>query len=81
MCRLVEPELFDGYDPKKKLMLRQVVITRDMPPSEVASQEEAEQFASQHGDKVCVCVCVCMCVSLWLCVLCVCRLGIQPLTV
>ena len=48
--RLVEPELFKGYDPNKKSLCQEVVIDYDMAPIEV-SKEEAEQFKLQHGNK------------------------------
>ncbi|KAI8919392.1 fatty acid synthase [Powellomyces hirtus] len=47
--RLIEPELFNGYDPDRKLMLQEVAITHNMAPVEV-SQEEAEGLKRQHGD-------------------------------
>eukprot|EP00002_Diphylleia_rotans_P033397 TRINITY_DN709_c0_g1_i3.p1 TRINITY_DN709_c0_g1~~TRINITY_DN709_c0_g1_i3.p1 ORF type:complete len:4344 (-),score=1082.54 TRINITY_DN709_c0_g1_i3:153-13184(-) len=49
--RLVEPELFDGYDPHKKMFLHQVALNHAMDPLEV-SQEEAVNFQRQHGDAV-----------------------------
>ncbi|KAM3159575.1 Fatty acid synthase subunit alpha [Lachancea thermotolerans] len=49
--RLIEPELFNGYDPKKKQMIQEVVIGEDLEPFE-ASKETAEQFKHEHGDKV-----------------------------
>lgn len=49
--RLIEPELFDGYDPKKKQMIQEVVVEEDLEPFE-ASKETAEQFKHEHGDKV-----------------------------
>lgn len=48
--RLIEPELFDGYDPKKKKLIQEVVIQHDLEPFE-ASKETAEQYKNQHGDK------------------------------
>lgn len=48
--RLIEPELFDGYDPQKKQMIQEVVVQHDMEPFE-ASKETAEQYKHQHGDK------------------------------
>lgn len=48
--RLIEPELFDGYDPKKKQMIQEVVIQHDLEPFE-ASKETAEQYKLQHGEK------------------------------
>jgi fatty acid synthase subunit alpha len=49
--RLVEPELFSGYDPNKKRLLQEVVIQEDLDPFE-ASKETAEEFKREHGDKV-----------------------------
>ncbi|KAM6482371.1 fatty acid synthase alpha subunit [Trichoderma sp. SZMC 28011] len=49
--RLIEPELFDGYDPNKKQLLHEVVIQEDLEPFE-ASKETAEEFRREHGDKV-----------------------------
>ncbi|KAI9205069.1 fatty acid synthase [Polychytrium aggregatum] len=47
--RLIESELFQGYNPNKKLFLQEVAITTDMAPIEV-SKEEADAFKLQHGD-------------------------------
>ncbi|OAA56954.1 fatty acid synthase alpha subunit [Niveomyces insectorum RCEF 264] len=49
--RLIEPELFGGYDPNKKQLLHEVVIEEDLEPFET-SQETAEEFKREHGDKV-----------------------------
>ena len=49
--RLIEPELFRGYDPKKKQFLQEVQIEEDLDQFE-ASQETAEEFRREHGDKV-----------------------------
>ncbi|KAL1917786.1 uncharacterized protein VTP21DRAFT_3620 [Calcarisporiella thermophila] len=49
--RLIEPELFDGYNPEKKGLMQEVVIDHDLEPFE-CSKEEAMQFKLQHGDKV-----------------------------
>ena len=49
--RLIEPELFAGYDPNKKQLLQEVVIEEDLDPFE-SSKETAEEFQRQHGDKV-----------------------------
>ena len=49
--RLIEPELFDGYDPNKKQLLQELVIEEDLDPFE-ASKETAEEFRREHGDKV-----------------------------
>ncbi|CAK9684230.1 unnamed protein product [Candida parapsilosis] len=48
--RLIEPELFNGYDPKKKQMIQEVVIQHDLEPFE-CSKETAEQYKHEHGDK------------------------------
>ncbi|KAB5545958.1 hypothetical protein GE09DRAFT_1133130 [Coniochaeta sp. 2T2.1] len=49
--RLIEPELFGGYDPEKKQLLHEVVIEEDLDPFE-ASKETAEEFKREHGEKV-----------------------------
>ncbi len=49
--RLIEPELFDGYDPNKKQLLHEVVIEEDLDPFQ-ASKDTAEEFRREHGDKV-----------------------------
>jgi fatty acid synthase subunit alpha len=49
--RLIESELFGGYDPTKKELLQEVVIQEDMEPFE-ASKETAEEFKRRHDDKV-----------------------------
>lgn len=48
--RLIEPELFNGYDPNNKQMLQEVQIEEDLEQFE-ASKENAEEFKRQHGDK------------------------------
>jgi fatty acid synthase subunit alpha, fungi type len=47
--RLIEPELFGGYDPKRKELFQEVSITDDLAPMEV-SREEMEAFKLRHGD-------------------------------
>jgi fatty acid synthase subunit alpha len=49
--RLIEPELFNGYDPKKKQLLQEVQIEEDLDPFE-SSKETAEEFKREHGDNV-----------------------------
>ncbi|PSN67417.1 hypothetical protein BS50DRAFT_574116 [Corynespora cassiicola Philippines] len=49
--RLIEPELFNGYDPNKKQLLQEIQIEEDLDPFE-ASKETADEFKRQHGDKV-----------------------------
>ncbi|KAJ3071925.1 3-oxoacyl-[acyl-carrier-protein] synthase [Podochytrium sp. JEL0797] len=46
--RLIEPELFNGYNPEKKMLLQEVIVTTEMAPIE-ASKEEAEAFKLAHG--------------------------------
>jgi len=48
--RLIEPELFNGYDPNKKQLLQEVVIEEDLEPFET-SKETAEEFKREHGEK------------------------------
>ncbi|KAL4888146.1 hypothetical protein BDV59DRAFT_148360 [Aspergillus ambiguus] len=49
--RLIEPELMNGYNPKKKQVLQEIVLLEDLNPFE-ASRETAEEFKREHGDKV-----------------------------
>ncbi|KAJ5624734.1 hypothetical protein N7510_001043 [Penicillium lagena] len=49
--RLIEPELFKGYDPKQKQLLQEIVLQEDLDPFE-ASKETAEEFKREHGEKV-----------------------------
>jgi fatty acid synthase subunit alpha len=49
--RLIEPELFNGYDPNKKQLLQEIQIEEDLDPFE-ASKETSEEFKRAHGDKV-----------------------------
>ncbi|KAL9100121.1 MAG: hypothetical protein Q9163_004464 [Psora crenata] len=49
--RLIEPELFDGYDPNKKQLMQEVVIEEDLDPFE-ASKELANEFKLENGEKV-----------------------------
>ncbi|KAK5093824.1 beta subunit of fatty acid synthetase [Exophiala xenobiotica] len=49
--RLIEPELFHGYDPNKKQLLQEIQIEEDLDPFE-ASVETANEFKREHGDKV-----------------------------
>jgi fatty acid synthase subunit beta len=50
--REVEPELWGGYNPHKKMFLHEVALNHDMEPVEVFSQEEANQYKLEHNDKV-----------------------------
>ncbi|KAI1674059.1 fatty acid synthase [Pyrenophora tritici-repentis] len=49
--RLIEPELFNGYDPRNKQLMQEIQIEEDLEPFE-ASKELAEEFKREHGDKV-----------------------------
>ncbi|ODQ67554.1 alpha subunit of fatty acid synthase [Nadsonia fulvescens var. elongata DSM 6958] len=49
--RLIEPELFNGYDPKKKQFIQEVIIEHDLEAFET-SKENADQFVLEQGDKV-----------------------------
>ncbi|SCU84594.1 LAMI_0C08108g1_1 [Lachancea mirantina] len=49
--RIIDPSLFEGYDPSKKQMLQEIVMTRDLGPIEM-SLELAEQYKAEHGDLV-----------------------------
>ncbi|KAF2144979.1 uncharacterized protein K452DRAFT_222310 [Aplosporella prunicola CBS 121167] len=49
--RLIEPELFGGYDPNKKQLLQEIQIEEDLEPFE-SSKETAEEFKREHGEKV-----------------------------
>ncbi|KAG6813968.1 hypothetical protein H0H92_005223, partial [Tricholoma furcatifolium] len=48
--RLIEPELFRGYDPNKKVFNQEVELIHDLEPIEVA-ESEAHKFKLQHGEK------------------------------
>ncbi|CAK5268309.1 unnamed protein product [Mycena citricolor] len=48
--RLIEPELFRGYDPKKKVFNQEIELLHDLEPIEV-TETEAQKFKLQHGDK------------------------------
>ncbi|KAJ3871165.1 thiolase-like protein [Lentinula edodes] len=48
--RLIEPELFRGYDPNKKIFNQEVELIHDLEPIEVLA-DEASKFKLQHGDK------------------------------
>lgn len=49
--RLIEPELFNGYDPNKKQLLQEIQIEEDLDPFET-SKETADEFKREHGDNV-----------------------------
>ncbi|KAJ7911153.1 hypothetical protein B0H13DRAFT_1614860, partial [Mycena leptocephala] len=45
-----EPELFRGYNPKKKAFNQEIELIHDLEPIEVA-ESEAHKFKLQHGNK------------------------------
>jgi hypothetical protein len=51
LLRLAEPELFGGYNPKKKGLTQEIELQHDLEPIE-ASEEDANRFKLEHGDKV-----------------------------
>ncbi|KAF9490473.1 fatty acid synthetase alpha subunit [Pleurotus eryngii] len=48
--RLIEPELFRGYDPNKKVFNQEIELIHDLEAIEV-SESEAQKFKYQHGEK------------------------------
>ena len=51
--RIVEPDLFHGYDPTHKELLQEIAIEEDLEPFD-ASKATAEAFVLRHGDKAVV---------------------------
>lgn len=49
--RLIEPTLFDKYDPDKKQMTQEIIVQEDLAPFET-SKDTALCFKREHGDKV-----------------------------
>lgn len=49
--RLIEPTLFDKYDPGKKQVMQEIVVHEDLAPFET-SKDAALSFKREHGDKV-----------------------------
>lgn len=49
--RLIEPELFNGYDPNRKQFLQEIIIEHNLDSFE-ASKEVADQFKLEQGEKV-----------------------------
>ncbi|PWN49501.1 hypothetical protein IE53DRAFT_363101 [Violaceomyces palustris] len=49
--RLIEPELFRGYDPNKKGFQQEIELNHDLEPLEVTAAE-ATKYKLEHGDKV-----------------------------
>jgi fatty acid synthase subunit alpha len=46
----IEPELFRGYTPNKKVFNQEVELINDLEPIEVA-EAEAEKFKYEYGDR------------------------------
>lgn len=49
--RLIEPELFRGYDPNRKQYTQEVEIQHDLEPLDV-SAEEGAKYKLEHGERV-----------------------------
>ncbi|RPA81839.1 hypothetical protein BJ508DRAFT_414553 [Ascobolus immersus RN42] len=49
--RIIEPELFDGYDPSRKQLLHEVVLQEDLEPLTM-SKDTASEFLREHGSNV-----------------------------
>lgn len=49
--RIIEPSLFEGYNPDKKQLLHEVIVNEDLQPVQM-SKELADQYKLEHGDKV-----------------------------
>ena len=49
--RLIEPTLDEGYDPKKKQILQEIVLEEDLAPF-TATKDLALEFQREHGDLV-----------------------------
>lgn len=49
--RFIEPELFRGYDPKRKGYTQEIELNHDLEAIET-SRVDADKFKLQHGDKV-----------------------------
>lgn len=49
--RLIEPELFRGYDPKRKGFTQEIEIQHDLEPIET-NPADAEKFKHEHGKNV-----------------------------
>ena len=48
--RIVEPELFEGYNPHKKTMHHQVAVDRQMAPIELDDKDMADRFRAELGE-------------------------------
>ena len=49
--RVIEPELFEGYDPNHKTLYHQVAIDKKMAPLEVSSRQEAIDYRKELGNE------------------------------
>jgi 3-oxoacyl-ACP reductase-like protein len=49
--RLIEPDMFKGYDPNRKGFTQEIELQHDLEQIETSS-EEATKFKLEHGDKV-----------------------------
>ncbi|KAI9637319.1 fatty acid synthase alpha subunit [Dioszegia hungarica] len=49
--RLIEPDLFYGYNPEKKAFHQEIELNHDLEPLEI-SAEDASRFKREQGDKV-----------------------------
>ncbi|WVQ99902.1 hypothetical protein IAU59_007045 [Kwoniella sp. CBS 9459] len=49
--RIIEPDLFFGYDPEKKSFHQEVELNHDLEPLEIPA-EDAARFKREQGDKV-----------------------------
>ena len=50
LTALLEPELFKGYDPKKKVFHQEVELLHDLEPFE-ASETDAQRYKHEHREK------------------------------
>jgi fatty acid synthase subunit alpha len=48
--RIIEPDLFFGYNPEKKVFYQEVELTHDLEALEI-SKEDAERFKREQGEK------------------------------
>ena len=49
--RLLQPELFDDYDPHRKMFLRAVALQHDVGPLEVSEAEARRQMRGVEGGR------------------------------
>lgn len=49
--RLIEPDLFYGYNPERKVFHQEIELNHDLEPLEI-SAEDAARFRREQGDKV-----------------------------